>query len=319
MSISVNVVPHPGQWPETGGVREHLSQLFHQIGLSHDVAFTGISHAADVIHVESAYAAPKGFNPDVYVCHGGFLPKPIPVVLSNLSQAKIIVSVAKWIVPKFFPQHAHKTVHIPTGILLEEWEDLPPSGIEPGYVLFAKEVPRLMDDFIRLAELMPKQKFVSLVWPDGMSQLANVEVIGLQGRESIRSVIKDAGVLMMTGDEVCPIMLREAWACGTPIIARDGTGAEEIMLRGHSVHGGILYGDGLASSAHEIEHLKFWVRELVYNGRTYAAYGHDLIVAEYQWGDLFAQYVEVYEAIDQDRVEEFLAQKALQRPTEGYS
>jgi glycosyltransferase involved in cell wall biosynthesis len=226
----VFVVPDPKDFPRQGGVREHLIQLYKQIGRNPKTELATHIDDADVLHIESSYSIPlNGRRSRLYVCHGGFVPEPIPAVLENLKHSRAIVSVAQWVADKYFPQYKHKTVVIPNGVDLDEWKDLPPSGIEPGYILYAKEWPYFMEDFIRLAELMPKQRFVSTVWPKGMKQLANVEVIGNQDRIVIRSVLNDAAVLMLTGSEVCPTMLLEAWACKTPVIAKMIDGSAELL------------------------------------------------------------------------------------------
>ena len=45
----------------------------------------------------------------VAVNHGGFLPSPIPVVIENLRQADVIVSVAQWVADEYFPNLSQKT------------------------------------------------------------------------------------------------------------------------------------------------------------------------------------------------------------------
>lgn len=310
----VHVVPVPGNFPRRGGVREHIIQLYNCFGRHKRVGVCLDEDRADVVHVESSYKA-QHRKPDVYVCHGGFEPPPtIQAVADNLKQATVIVSVARWLVDKYFPQYWHKTVIIPNGVNLKEWKDVPASGIQPGYILYAKEWCYHIDDFIRLAELMPNQRFVSTVWPDGIKQLENVEVIGLQSREVIRSVIKDAAALMLTGPEVCPTMLLEAWASKTPVVAKVGGGNSEIM-QGQSMYltqrpgdtrydiaGGYLYNTldelieyiSLLRDAH--------VRQELGVG------GHKRVVEKYQWCNLFEEYVRLYAAIEYDELEAYFAQ-----------
>jgi hypothetical protein len=151
--MNVYIAPQPEEWPGKGGVQEHLRQLYHH--LSEHPGVNLLTHpGADVIHVESSYQAPK--PPDVYVCHGGFIPNPIATVTRNLASAKVIVSVADWIAMQFFPQFLYKTVTIPNGVSLGEWQDLPPSGLEPGYVLYGKEWSYYPGDVVEAAMRLPE-------------------------------------------------------------------------------------------------------------------------------------------------------------------
>lgn len=300
----VHVVPTPGNFPKRGGVREHIRQLYCQFGRHPRVGVSMSIPNADVIHVESSYLASNNYDADVYVCHGGFEPPPtILAVKENLQQCKVIVSVAQWIVDKYFPEYADKTIVIPNGVNLAEWEDIPESGIQPGYILYAKEWSYYMDDFIKLAELMPKQRFVSTVWPEGIKQLENVEVIGVQTRTVIRSVLNDAAALMLSGPEVCPTMLLEAWACKTPVMAKWVAGCKELMLNpdedADGPYGGAGYEDaddpGFEYGAYVV---------LNYDGL--GEQGYEQVVEKYQWEDLFEQYVRLYEAIKYHELARFL-------------
>lgn len=305
--IGVYVQPPHTQFPRRGGVREHLIQLYRCIGANPHVYIAQNEDTADVVHVESSWSSKR--RPDIYTCHGGFVDangvyNPIPAVLDNLKRARIIVSVARWIVTEFFPQYAHKTVVIPNGIRLEDWANVPASGIEPGYVLYAKEWVYHIDDFIRLAELLPRQRFVSTVWPEGMKQLSNVEVIGLQSREVIRSVLKDAAALMLPGPEVCPTMLLEAWAARTPVIAVAGSGSEEIIGDGA---GGLLYDEG------EVEYVASRLPDLLSARSEMGDAGYARVEANYQWPRLFERYVQAYKAVWYSEVDDCLAVNAVAR------
>jgi glycosyltransferase involved in cell wall biosynthesis len=256
---------------------------------------------ANVVHVESAYAANRV---DLYVCHGGFVPEPIPSVLDNLKRAKVIVSVAQWIADQYFPQYAHKTVVIPNGIRLDDWAKVPASGLEPGYVLYAKEWVYGMNDFMVMAHRMPQQRFVTTVWPTEAGPApSNVQVIGLQSRMAIRSILKDAACLMLPGTEVCPTMLLEAWACKTPVLAKFesgcDTGSAEIMLNNDTpgIVGGVGY---YTAEIGTVEYVLEHSQELGEQGRV-------VVEEKYQWPKLFDQYVRLYEAIEYDEVGSYLA------------
>lgn len=213
--IPLHIIPERSKWPKSGGVREHLYQLSRQIHRNRELVNLDPAYPDQnaVVLLESAYYHP---NPDIYVCHGGFVP-PIDVVYKNLAAAKTIVTVADWLVSVFFPDLAHKTTHIPNGVDPSEFKNIHPSGLEPGYVLYAKETDYFLPALVALAQRTPDIRVVTTLWPRQIPVFSNVTVIGPQSRENIRRYLHDAGCLFLSGPEVNPIMALEAWACGVPV------------------------------------------------------------------------------------------------------
>jgi glycosyltransferase involved in cell wall biosynthesis len=154
-----------------------------------------------------------------------------------------------------------------------------------------------------------------------MKQLANVEVIGNQDRIVIRSVLNDAAALMLTGSEVCPTMLLEAWACKTPVIAKMTDGSAELLRTyipmddfggmAKGIQGGAGYHTKLDDdmSVGFIEHVLSKAEEL-------GEQGYEQVVAHYQWKDLFERYVRLYEAVKFDEVAQFIQDHAGEGSTE---
>lgn len=284
--IKLHIVPQPGQFPQRGGVREHLLQIYNAAANHPSIQLVSNEAEADIVHVESAYKA--NGRPSCYTCHGGFLSSdgrydPLQVVLANLRDAKVIVSVAQWIVDNYFQQYAHKTLVIPNGVNLADWENVPASGLEPGYVLYAKEIEYYIKDFVWAVLACPTLRFVTTVWPKNLKTPDNLTVIGLQSHDAMRSYVKDAGCLLLTGPEVCPTMLLEAWACKVPVVANYAGGAKELMYRA----GGLLY-DGTEDLATQLWNCKR-------NGLAMGVAGRELVEQKYQWKDQFEKYVWVYE------------------------
>lgn len=287
--MKVYHVPLKTSLPTIGGVYEHVRQLLRFLKAA-GVELVSHPHDADLVHVQTAYKPPSPKSIDVFTCHGGFLPSPMLQVVKNLQHATTIITVAEWMIDEFFPQHEGKTVVIPNGVDLAEWEDLPPSGIEPGYVLWAKGFYR--PDWLwfqRLANQRPDLRFVS-TFGQGCEEATNIRIIGVQSMLKMRSIINDCAVYVSTGSEVCPTMILEAWACGKPVLAWNGDGNAELMRVQHEKRsvsrGGVLYTDFdemLAGLAHCIDH-----PEVGDSGRS-------IVEREYRWGDLVRQVVEVYE------------------------
>lgn len=286
---------HPNRiedYPASGGVREHIIQLRKQLELSTVVQLLPYRalQMAHIHHVEATYT-PLTYNvPIVYVCHGGFVPYPLPVVVRNLRRATVVVTVADWVIKRFAPGVLHKTVVIPNGVDLTEFDNLSASDIEPGYVLYGKEWPYYFEDFVRLAEALPKQRFVTTAWPDTLELPANVIYAGKQSSKQMKALIKGAGLVLLTGSEVCPTLMLEAWAAGTPVLARAIDGNVELMQPyNDGAIGGMLYND-----VKEAEKLVPIV--LQYNNLM-GMIGRQHVEAHYQWKNLLKSYETVYDQL----------------------
>lgn len=293
--IKVYFQPQTQYYPERGGVRTHLVQLRKH--LQSYVEFVNHPNDADILHVESAYPIPDLLHTTgdyippafkikrcVYVCHGGFLPEPLPVVIDNLNRADVIVSVAQWMVDRFFkPEWAQKTVVIPNGIDLDDFKNLPSNNLEPGFILYAKEWEYYFEDFLNLVYQRQDWQFVTTIWPKDRPVPFNVKWIGLQSKDKILSILKKAGCLLLTGSEVCPTMLLEAWALGVPVVAKNIDGSKELMT---SKFGFSLYnGDIIPVIEQNLR------KDLTIDSKGISE------AQCYQWKDLVKKYVEVYEKV----------------------
>lgn len=295
----INVYLNPNReedFPRSGGVREHLIQLKKFLSTSDKVQLLPYRAApiAHIQHVEATYAAVIPNIPMIFTCHGGFLPAPVPAVIRNIQQADFITCVAQWVVDKFIPEeHWHKIAIIPNGADLAEFDDLPPSGLEPGYVLYGKDWQYYFEDFIQLTARLPQQRFVTVFWPTGQAIPSNVTYIGSQPRERMKSVIKDAGLLLLTGSEVNPIMLLEAWAAGTPVLAKNIDGSKEVMQPflpdSSDIIGGMLYNSVREAAA--------FINYVLSDRDHLGLQGYNRVVEYYRWEDLIEKYEQVYETI----------------------
>jgi glycosyltransferase involved in cell wall biosynthesis len=283
--VKIYHIPQPNCWPHSGGVREHARQLMRHL-VTLGIKSVTDPRDSDLIHVQTAYRSPNG-RVDVFTCHGGFMPPPaIPQVLTNLRHAQTIISVAAWIVDAYFPEYKDKTVVIPNGVDLSEWENLPPSGIEPGYILWGKGFYR--EDwrwFVALAQARPDLRFVSTL-SDGADLPSNMTVIGVQPQDKMRSLMNDCAVYVSTGSEVCPTMVLEAWAAGKPVLAWDGDGNRELLRYSE---GGFLYED--------LEEMCGGLDGLMIYGEAYGEVARKYVERHYQWSDLAQRTLEVYDRL----------------------
>jgi glycosyltransferase involved in cell wall biosynthesis len=288
--VKVHHIPSKNGLPPSGGVFEHCRQLLRHLELL-GVELVS-ANDADVTHVQTAYPFPWERDLDVFTCHGGFLPSPIKQVQTNLARAWSIISVAQWIVDEFFPEYRHKTVVIPNGVDLAEWEDLPPSGIEPGFIFWGKEFCR--EDwgvFHSLAIERPDLRFVSTLFDSVYHKLPNLQAVGVQDPIKLRSLMNDCAVYVSTGSEVCPTMILEAWACGKPVLAWNEHGNRELMQppngRWLKSLGGCLYST--------FDEALIGLSHCETNAEGIGAAGRAEVERKYQWADLAKRTVEVYE------------------------
>lgn len=285
--VNVFFQPPLDQFPQRGGVATHLNYLHKH--LSQHVTLVDNPDDADILHVESSWPIPKTKTKKrcVYTCHGGFTPSIIPTVWWNLDKADAIISVAKWMADEFFlPQYFKKTVIIPNGVEIPS-DNIPHFPFGEGYILYAKEWKWHFEDFEWLVDNKRDTYFLSTIWekkdlPD------NLDFIGLQTQGRMQSILKNAGALILTGSEVCPTMLLEAWSHKVPVIAKRIDGSKELMLKENAIVGGSLYNgrDELVPA----------VDFVLKNRERLGQQGYEE-VQKYLWKDLVLRYLEVYQSL----------------------
>jgi glycosyltransferase involved in cell wall biosynthesis len=285
--MKVALIPEPENAPPNGGVRQHCLMLRKHLSHVPGVLFSG-SDTADVVHVQSAYPSRRV---DVYTCHGGFLPEPITIVLRNLKEAKAIISVARWIVDRFFPEHLSKTTIIPNGVDLSEWNTLPHNtlGLEPGYVL-TKGYNARREHWLGVfnaARSLPNVQFVSLGAPQevGVRPLPNLIVWSTLSSDEMKGLINDCGCYVSCSSEVNPVLVLEAWAARKPVVALDMHGNQETI----DASCGVLYRtqEGLVEALHMA---RAGAKVLGERGRARVEEKHD-------WRKLAEQTVVVYREV----------------------
>jgi len=302
---SILLVPSRDKFPGMGGVREHLIQLAKCIERSNN--FSLGDSKGEILHVESSFRPHSKRRPDVYVCHGGFEPEPIPDVLRNMDEAKIVISVARWMVPTYMESVASKTVVIPNGVDLSEYSPnlMRSTGMRPGYVLYPKTWSYHIEELFDIARLMPKTKFLTIAGVDMHANVPrNVKSVGMQDKRNFKNLIRDASCVILTGPEVCPTIMLEAWAIGTPIVFHNyDRGAWELATWGHS-HPICIGALPYTSTQRAVKAI-----EACSEGRgCFRLAGQQKVADFFQWSVLFRRYELAYEAISHgtNAVEDFI-------------
>lgn len=282
--INVLFIPRPMHYPKNGGVKTSMAALYRAAKQHPYISVKRDAFYADIVQTASSWVRGQGLKPDVYVCHGGFVP-PIRSVITNLRDARVIVSVAQWIVNKYFENAwIKKTVVINNGVWLEEFiEPDYPKVIPSGYVLFPKSFYYGLEAFIEIAKENPDLNFVAPLHNPGVS-LPNIRWVGESSRKVFIRLLWGAAVVLYTAPEVNPIATLEAWATGTPVVApNDGTGVSELSNEGRV--GAVLY---------DQRNVRRVLDYAIENAEEIALPGRDKVLNEHDWSIIFEQYVEIY-------------------------
>lgn len=287
-TLKIYISPQPMHLPPRGGVAVHLRHLYKYLSKEKSITLVDNPNDADLLHIESSYIIPSTFTRKkvVYVCHGGFVPKPLGVVVRNIRRADFIISVADWIIKRHFPEYEYKTAVIPNGIDLDEYDGSVPSA---GYLLYGKEYDHCFGDFYRLAISESRLRFVTTYRPTIAVIPRNLNCIGLQNYHVMRSIIAKAGAVVLPGSEVCPMLLLEAWACGVPVIAKGIDGNLELMMPNNLIIGGRIY-NNTPSMYDAANHVMMNRNALGLEGKEWA-------LAHYRWDVLIKSYINLYELV----------------------
>lgn len=278
MKLYVN--PSLGELPERGGVRKHMLDLYECIRKDDEIYLTMDPEDADIVHIESGYRI-ENYCPDIYVCHGGFVPKPLKSVMQNVIEARKVILVAKWIL-KFIPKvFHHKCIHIPNGVFCDSINADIKLNSDSGYMLYAKEWNYHFDDFKLLVSRFKHVNFMTTYWPEGKRIPPNVNYVGLLNHKTMMNCLANAGCLVLTGSEVNPIMLLEAWSLGIPVLAKDIDGSKEVMEIEGKIYGGRLYNkDNICNQLqYVLSHRERLGQE-----------GFSLVRQKYDWSNIWKRY-----------------------------
>lgn len=222
-----------------GGIRRvSEAQITH---LPHfDIECVGRAIDADVIINHGASLVSVPGVPELGVCHGLYWSKypwdrwaheTNAQVVEVLARAKLHTAPSEWVSRAMrrgmliYPEVVYH------GIDCGEWK--PPTTKHGNYVLWNKaRLDWVSDagDMQRLAELLPRTKFVSTI---GTAQ-PNVRITGIMPVSDMYSVVQSAGVYLATARETFGIGTLEALACGVPVVGWDWGGQSEIVVHGET-------------------------------------------------------------------------------------
>lgn len=151
-------------------------------------------------------------------------------VIDNLRHARVITVPSEWVAQAIRRDMRINPSIIPHGI---DWENWQHNEKAQGYILWNKNRPGDVctpEPVMRLAFRRPDHRFVTTF---AMSPaLPNVEEIGVQPYETMKSLVQRCSVYMATAPETWGIGTVEAMAAGRPVLAFDWGNNPELVKHG---------------------------------------------------------------------------------------
>lgn len=169
------------------------------------------------------------------------------------------------------------------GINVSEWKP----AQSRGYILYNKnrEDPSCRSEAVNvLAERFPREKFVSTFG----RATENVNVIGRVPYKMMKDYVQQSSVYLSFARETFGTGMLEALASGVPVLSWDYGGASEIIT--HKEHGYLARPGDYDDLQAGLEYCLRYRNDLGSNGR-------QLVMDQYQWKDVIARYVSVYQQV----------------------
>lgn len=210
-------------------------------------------------------------------------------------RARAVTTPSQWAGEVFRRDMRISPVVIPNGVSLDEWQPKEKSGT---YALWAKN--RISDvcnplPAWQLAELDKSIEVVTTFAPRGKTETANYHVIGRQSFDQMKEILRGTGVLIATTKEVDSLQVKEALACGVPILAFDNYGGTSEVVQ-HK-YNGYLVTLGDTNSLVEGYHWLIKNRAKISKNCIQSA-------KAFGWQNIIKQYAELYEQVYAEKQKE---------------
>ncbi len=230
---SICVLPNPP--PPGGGVSEAIKHNKKAI-MKMEYRVSEDPSTSLIVHTHAVGLHPRS---EVYTNHGYYGPQDDPnvgkyvnpIVDINVVSAREVLCVseaAPQLLKETKPQLQPQV--LPNCVDLEELYSVIPLGQDMPYVLWGKA--NNLDPVVnfslaaKVAVSMPSMRFIFV---SGTGLPMNATVVGTQDRTSIIKWIGGAVALLLTGKENNSLMVLEALALGTPIVATNNCGMLDFI------------------------------------------------------------------------------------------
>ncbi|KKK63213.1 hypothetical protein LCGC14_2996540, partial [marine sediment metagenome] len=184
------------------------------------------------------------------------------------------------------------------GIDIEDWTSVPNPG---AYVLWNKNRPDPVCDpkpVMDLAEMAPDVRFVTTF---GREQ-NNVRVSGRVDYDTMKDLVRNAGVYLCTTRETFGIGTLEAMASGVPVVGWAWGGQREIIE--HGVTGWLAAPGDLAG-------LEEGIRWALANRAEIGANAREAVRERWTWAQRMPPYAELYQGLYDGKAESYHAGPAV--------
>lgn len=235
MTIKVHISPTPQQIADDNGIGRIVHAMYRylpQFGIElvapdqADVIACHIEKGGlprvDVLHVHGAY-----FEDIPHAPYAAWHHEANMRIAASAREARAITVPSDWVSTVFKRDMRIQPHIIGHGIDLDEWQ---PVEQQAGYVLWNKNRPSDVcspDPAIALANAG-----IPVVSTFGPKNLSMLKVIGTQGHETMRELIRHASVYLATTPETFGIGTLEAMAAGVPILGYDWCGTADLVRNG---------------------------------------------------------------------------------------
>lgn len=150
-------------------------------------------------------------------------------VVAAMKIAQAHTAPSRWVADSLCRGMAVYPEIIYHGIEIADW----PVGESEGYILWNKARSDFVSnpaDMEKLAELMPQFRFMSTLGQPGR----NINLTGKVDYETMKGLVRGAGVYLATARETFGIGTLEALASGVPVVGWDWGGQSEIIIQGET-------------------------------------------------------------------------------------
>lgn len=293
MRICINPIYNPSDHTE-GGIRrvvDAMVKYLPEFGMS----TTSNPNSADLIVNHGTYNDQRPGVPTIAACHGlywagynwdAWADDANRAVTDNMIAADAITVPSKWVanaVSRGLWRPAHTIYH---GVDADQWEP----GTSKQYVLWNKARTDPVSnhaDVDKIAEQMTGTSFVSTF---GKPQL-NTRIIGPQSYETMKLLVKHAGVYLQTARETGAIGVMEAMASGVPVAGWRFGAQEEIIVDGET---------GYLAEYGNYEELADCIERCLNERNRLGANARQDVLERWGWQDKIEQYAALFTDVVQN-------------------
>lgn len=268
---------------------KHLPKYGVEIVSFREQADLVVGHAGQIDHKQVDVAHCHGLYPtsDSSITSGWHWGANMRVI-TNLTTAKVITVPSEWVADIL-----RRDMHIDPCVIgwaidPEQWEP----GINEGYVLWNKtrtDGVCTPDPLIELASRVPNVRFLT-TFGEGTP---NIKTTGRVSFETMRQMIRNAGVYLATTKETFGISTLEAMAAGVPVLGYRHGGTADIVQHGET---GYLVAPGDLAGLVDGLHYCLKHREIL--GENARA-----VALTYTWDRVASCFAQIYHNVLQEKAE----------------